>query len=85
MDHEHDVPTRAKWIALENGNAVTQAELKELIADSYRLVVAKLPKKTREELTALPVKRRSDSAFRLAHRGSARDPRLPLCLAETYS
>lgn len=49
---------RAKWIALENGNAVTQTELKGLIADSYRLVVAKLPKKTREQLTALPVKRR---------------------------
>jgi predicted DNA-binding protein (MmcQ/YjbR family) len=49
---------RAKWIALENEDAVSQTELKELIAESYRLVVAKLPKKTREQLTASPVKRR---------------------------
>jgi predicted DNA-binding protein (MmcQ/YjbR family) len=41
---------RAKWIALENGTAISQGELKAMIAESYRAVVAKLPKKTREAL-----------------------------------
>jgi predicted DNA-binding protein (MmcQ/YjbR family) len=41
---------RAKWIALEDPDAVSQGELKAMIADSYRAVAAKLPKKTREAL-----------------------------------
>jgi predicted DNA-binding protein (MmcQ/YjbR family) len=41
---------RAKWIALEDPDAVSQRELKAMITDSYDSVVAKLPKKTREAL-----------------------------------
>ena len=41
---------RAKWIALEATDAVSQGELKAMIAESYHSVVAKLPKKTREAL-----------------------------------
>ena len=42
---------RAKWIALEDPDAVSQGELKAMIAESYHSVVAKLPKKTREALS----------------------------------
>jgi predicted DNA-binding protein (MmcQ/YjbR family) len=47
---------RAKWVALETRNAVSLGELSELLRDSYDLVVAKLPKKTREAVArrALP-------------------------------
>jgi predicted DNA-binding protein (MmcQ/YjbR family) len=41
---------RAKWIALESEDAVPHGELKTMIRESYDLVCAKLPKKTREEL-----------------------------------
>ena len=43
---------RAHWIAFEHEDAASLAELKELIRESYELVWAKLPKKTREELAA---------------------------------
>ena len=41
---------RARWVALESLNAVGDDELRELIADSYRLVWQCLPKKCREAL-----------------------------------
>lgn len=43
---------RAKWVALETKDALPSAELSTLIRESYDLVVAKLPKKTRDSLTA---------------------------------
>jgi predicted DNA-binding protein (MmcQ/YjbR family) len=42
---------RAKWVALETKDALSSAELSALIRESYDLVVAKLPKKTRDSLT----------------------------------
>ena len=41
---------RAKWIALESRDALPPAELASLLRSSYALVVAKLPRKTRESL-----------------------------------
>jgi predicted DNA-binding protein (MmcQ/YjbR family) len=41
---------RAQWVALEQLNTLPDAELRELIAESYRLVWERLPKKRREEL-----------------------------------
>ncbi|MBV8553111.1 MAG: MmcQ/YjbR family DNA-binding protein [Acidobacteriaceae bacterium] len=41
---------RAKWIALENDNGLTHAELKALVRESYDLVYAKLPKRVKAEL-----------------------------------
>jgi predicted DNA-binding protein (MmcQ/YjbR family) len=38
---------RAQWIALETEDALSTAELRRLLRNSYDLVVAKLPKKTR--------------------------------------
>jgi predicted DNA-binding protein (MmcQ/YjbR family) len=43
---------RAQWVALQSLNAVPDDELRDLIAESYRLVWERLPKKRREELTS---------------------------------
>jgi predicted DNA-binding protein (MmcQ/YjbR family) len=42
---------RAKWIALENRDALAQQELGELLRMSYDLVVEKLPRKVKESLS----------------------------------
>jgi len=48
---------RAQWVALETRDAVPHNELAALLRESYDLVAAKLPKKTRESLSgATPVK-----------------------------
>jgi predicted DNA-binding protein (MmcQ/YjbR family) len=41
---------RAKWIALESRDALASSELAPLLRASYELVLAKLPRKTREDL-----------------------------------
>lgn len=41
---------RAKWIALESPESLSPAELAPLLRTSYDLVVAKLPRKTRDSL-----------------------------------
>jgi predicted DNA-binding protein (MmcQ/YjbR family) len=47
---------RAQWIALETKDALPNDELSRYLRESYDLVVAKLPKKTRDALpsAALP-------------------------------
>jgi len=42
---------RAQWVALETRDALPVDELTHLLRESYDLVVAKLPKKTRELLS----------------------------------
>ncbi len=42
---------RNKWIAVQKHCRIRQAELKELISTSYRLVFGKLPKKTRNAIS----------------------------------
>jgi predicted DNA-binding protein (MmcQ/YjbR family) len=42
---------RAQWVALETKDALSFRELSEFVRDSYDLIVAKLPKKTRESLS----------------------------------
>jgi predicted DNA-binding protein (MmcQ/YjbR family) len=42
---------RAQWVALETKDAVSSAELTALVRDSYDIIVAKLPKKTRDSLS----------------------------------
>ncbi len=44
---------RAKWVALEDEDAMTPAELKARIERSWELAAAKLPKRQRERLNAL--------------------------------
>jgi predicted DNA-binding protein (MmcQ/YjbR family) len=41
---------RAQWVALESRDALAPSELAPLLRASYDLVVAKLPRKTRESL-----------------------------------
>jgi predicted DNA-binding protein (MmcQ/YjbR family) len=51
---------RAKWVALETKDALSPDELALLLRESYDLVVAKLPRKTREALaSAKPSTRRN--------------------------
>jgi predicted DNA-binding protein (MmcQ/YjbR family) len=53
---------RAKWVALETRDALPLDELARLLRESYDMVVAKLPKKTREALSSgKPVARRKSS------------------------
>jgi predicted DNA-binding protein (MmcQ/YjbR family) len=42
---------RAQWVALETKDALSSAELSEFVRDSYDIIVAKLPKKTRDSLS----------------------------------
>ncbi|MGH9934963.1 MAG: MmcQ/YjbR family DNA-binding protein [Blastocatellia bacterium] len=41
---------RYHWVAVQRPGALSQAEIKRLIKDSYEMVKAKLPKKTRAQL-----------------------------------
>ncbi len=43
---------RNHWVAMLDMNALRQPEIKELIEESYRMIWAKLPKKTQSELVA---------------------------------
>jgi predicted DNA-binding protein (MmcQ/YjbR family) len=50
---------RAKWIALESEDALPHRQLRALIRESYDLVVAKMPRKSREALaTPVPAPRK---------------------------
>jgi predicted DNA-binding protein (MmcQ/YjbR family) len=54
---------RAKWIAIETPNVLSAAEVATLLRTSYDLVVEKLPRRTRENLTsAKPAKRKKLAA-----------------------
>lgn len=45
---------RAQWVALETKDALSKEELADLLRESYDLVFAKLPKKTRQALLETP-------------------------------
>lgn len=45
---------RAKWIALESSDILSQAEVTDLLRKSYELVAAKLPTAKRNMLTSFP-------------------------------
>ncbi|HEV3374659.1 MAG TPA: MmcQ/YjbR family DNA-binding protein [Candidatus Acidoferrum sp.] len=49
---------RAQWVALETREALPAQELARLLRESYELIVAKLPKKTRESLSTRPARKR---------------------------
>ena len=52
---------RAKWVALERFDALSNRELESRIAEAYRLVVAKLPRKQQAALTSARPSRRRGS------------------------
>ena len=41
---------RAQWVCLERLNALPDFELRELLAESYRMVFERLPKRRQQEL-----------------------------------
>lgn len=45
---------RNHWVAIVEMNAMRQAELRELIEQSYQMVLDKLPKKKQAELSETP-------------------------------
>jgi predicted DNA-binding protein (MmcQ/YjbR family) len=47
------------WIALERWDALRRSEIEELVRESYKLVLAKLPKKKQAELSAKPAKKKA--------------------------
>jgi len=63
---------RAKWVALETKDALSSDELALLLRESYDMVVAKLPKKTREALASDKTSGRRKSAKSTAPRKDVR-------------
>src|SRR5215472_129799 len=61
-ERPHIIPApylaRAQWVALESKDALSPAELQSLLHDSYELVFAKLPRKTRASLSPAKVSAR---------------------------
>jgi predicted DNA-binding protein (MmcQ/YjbR family) len=66
---------RAKWVALETKDALPLDELARLLRESYDMVVAKLPKKTREALSSPKPAARRKSSKPHAPKPSSRKPR----------
>jgi len=52
---------RAKWVAMENADALSPQELAPLLRLSYDLVLAKLPKRTQKNLAAASKPKRRSS------------------------
>jgi predicted DNA-binding protein (MmcQ/YjbR family) len=59
---------RNQWVALETREALAKQELTSLLRESYELVLAKLPKKTREALLKPPRPRNKRKAAKVAGR-----------------
>ena len=61
---------RAQWVALETKDALLKEELAVLLRESYDLVFAKLPRKTRQALseTSRPIAKRK----RTSHKAKSR-------------
>ncbi|HJZ64178.1 MAG TPA: MmcQ/YjbR family DNA-binding protein [Candidatus Acidoferrum sp.] len=53
---------RAKWVAMENADALSPQELAALLRLSYDLVLAKLPKRTQGNLAAAKSKRKTSAS-----------------------
>lgn len=62
---------RAKWVALETKDALPPQELAALLRASYEMVVAKLPKRTRDAIASGPSAARKLSAEKSRRRLSA--------------
>ena len=67
---------RAQWVALKSLNAVPDEELRRLLAESYRLVWERLPKKRREELAGgVGAKPKQKSAAAGNNKTAAKSPK----------
>jgi hypothetical protein len=63
---------RAQWVALQELNALSDSELRELLAESYRLVFERLPKKRQLELQGSASKSKSNAAAKSGKKKSAK-------------
>jgi predicted DNA-binding protein (MmcQ/YjbR family) len=63
---------RAQWVALETRDALPTEELARLLRESYELIVAKLPKKTREGLSRARALKRKPASGNSSRRKSPR-------------
>ena len=63
---------RAKWVALETRDAIPREELAELLRNSYRLVLAKLPRRLREP--SIATHRKTKKPVKKAKRAKRRSP-----------
>lgn len=66
---------RAKWVALETKDALPPEELAPLLRESYAMVVARLPRKTRQAFLSEMLPARAQSQKK---RNSKRGSRKPL-------
>jgi len=66
---------RAKWVALEAKDALSSDELTLLLRESYNMVVAKLPKRTREALASGKLTTQRKSVKKSAAKPHSRKPR----------
>jgi predicted DNA-binding protein (MmcQ/YjbR family) len=62
---------RAKWVALETKDALSPDELSSLLRASYDMVVAKLPKRTRDAITMGKIAPRKPSRKRKSANSSS--------------
>jgi len=66
---------RAQWVALERLNTIPEPELRKLLAESYRLVWERLPKKRRADLEGSAAKTKKKSVNTAAkHRRAMKKP-----------
>lgn len=63
---------RAQWVALERFDVLRDQELRELLAEAYRIIFEKLPKKVRAELEGMPAKRTVKKTTRKAPNKTAK-------------
>jgi predicted DNA-binding protein (MmcQ/YjbR family) len=63
---------RAQWVALENKEALGPEELAQLLRESYEMICAKLPKKTRESLSNAGAKARKFRGKKTAKKKGSR-------------
>jgi len=63
---------RAQWVALEQLNTLPDSELRELLAESYRLVWERLPRKRQAELQRAAGKASSAKAKKASKRTSSK-------------
>jgi predicted DNA-binding protein (MmcQ/YjbR family) len=50
---------RAKWVALERFDTLSDREIQERLAEAYRLIFEKLTKKEQEKIARVPKKKRT--------------------------
>ena len=60
---------RAQWVALESPDAIRDDELRSLLAESYRMVWERLPKKRREALGGVSTAKNAKAVSRVKKSG----------------